>query len=43
MDTIFMNSKTSKNSDPYRLILNCVDKINAKRSDNYVALSNLNI
>ena len=35
MDTIFMNS------DPHRLLLNITDKINLKRSDKYVALSNL--
>ena len=41
MDTIFMNSENSKTSDPYRLLLNLTDKINLKRSDKYVALSNL--
>ena len=39
MDTIFMNSKNSKTSDPHRLLLNLTDKINLKRSDKYVALS----
>ena len=38
-----MNSKNSETSDPYRLLLNLTDKINLKRSDKYVALSNLNI
>ena len=33
--TIFMNSEKSKTSDPHRLLL--------KRSDNYIALSNLSI
>ena len=28
MDTIFMNSKNSKASDPHRLLLNLADKIN---------------
>ena len=28
MDTTFMNSKNSKTSDPYRLLLNLTDKIN---------------
>ena len=28
-----MNSKNSKTSDPQRLLLNLVDKINLKRSD----------
>ena len=41
MDTIFINSATSKTSDPHRLLLNLSDKINLKRSDKYVALSNL--
>ena len=41
MDTIFMNSENSKTSNPHRLLLNLLDKINLKRSDKYVALSNL--
>ena len=48
MDTIFMNSVnsktvTSKTRDPQRLLLNLLDKINLKRSDNNVPLSNLSI
>ena len=43
MDTIFMNSKNSRTSDPHRLLLNLTYKINLKRSNKYVALSNLNI
>ena len=43
MDTIFMNSGNSKTSDPHRLLLNLLDKINLKRSDKYVAVSNLSI
>ena len=43
MDTIFMNFKNSKTSDPHRLLLNLKDKINLKRSDKYVALSNSTI
>ena len=43
MDTIFMNSENSKTSDSHRLLLNLSDKINLKRSDKYVALSNLSI
>ena len=43
MDTIFMNSENSKTSDPQRLLLNLSDKIGLKRSDKYVALSNLRI
>ena len=38
-----MNSKNSKTSDPYRLLLNLTGKINLKRSDTYFALSNLSI
>ena len=38
-----MNSENSKTSDPHRLLLNLTDKINLKRSDKYVALSNLSI
>ena len=38
-----MNSGNSKTSDPHRLLLNLSDKINLKRSDKYVALSNLSI
>ena len=38
-----MNSEDSKTSDPPRLLLNLSDKINLRRSDKYVALSNLSI
>ena len=41
MDTIFMNSKNSKTSDLYRLLLNLLDIITLKRSSEYVDLSNL--
>ena len=43
MDTIFMNSKSSRTSDLHRILLNLTDKINLKISDKFVALSNLNI
>ena len=43
MGTVFMNSENSKTSDPHRLLLNLLDKINLKRSAEYVALSNLSI
>ena len=43
MDTIFMNSVNSKISNFHRLLLSLSDKINLKRSDKYVALSNLSI
>ena len=38
-----MNSENSKASDPHRLLLNLSEKIYLKRSDKYVALSNLSI
>ena len=38
-----MNSENSKTIDPQRLLLNLTNKINLKRSDKYVALSNLSI
>ena len=43
MGTKFMNSENSKTFEPYRLLLNLSDKINLKRSNKYVALSNLSI
>ena len=43
MDTIFMNSGNSKTSDPHRLLLSLSDKISLKKSNKYVALSNLSI
>ena len=43
MNTIFMNSKNSKTSDPHRLLFDLREKVNLKRSDKYVALSNLSI
>ena len=43
MDSIFMNSENSKISDTHTLSLNLSDKIDLKRSDKYVALSNLSI
>ena len=33
METKFINSESSKTSDPYRLLLNLTDKINIKRSN----------
>ena len=36
MDTIFMNSKNTKTSEPHRLLLNFADKIDLKRSDKHV-------
>ena len=43
MDAIFTNSENSETSDPNRLLLSVADKINLKKSDKYVALSNLSI
>ena len=43
MNTIFMNSKNSKTSDSHRLLLNLTDKIDLRRKDKYIALSNLKI
>ena len=43
MDTIFMNSENSKTSDPQRLLLNITDKIDLRRKDQYIDLSNLSI
>ena len=40
MNTIFMNSKNSKTSDPRRLLLNLTD---INRSDKFVATSNLSM
>ena len=42
MDTIFMKSQNSKNSNPHRLLLNLTDTLDL-RKDKYVALSNLRI
>ena len=41
--TIFINSGNNETRDSYRLLLNYSDKINLRRSDKYVALSNLTI
>ena len=43
MYTTLMNSKSSKTSDSYRLLLNHTDKTNLRRSGKYVALSNISI
>ena len=43
MNTIFMNFKNSKTSDPHNLLLNLTDKIDLRRKDKYIALSNLSI
>ena len=38
-----MNSENSKTTDTHRLLLKLTDKINLKRTDIYVTLSNLSI
>ena len=38
MDTVFINSRNSKTSDLYRLLINLSDEINLKRSEKYLAL-----
>ena len=43
MNTIFMNSKNSKTYDSHRLLLNLADKIDLRREENYIVLSNLSI
>ena len=42
-NTISMNSKNSETPDPHRPLLNLSNKIDLKRKDKYVALSNLSI
>ena len=43
MNTIFMNSKNSKISDPHRILLSLTDRIELRRKDKYIVLSNLSI
>ena len=43
IDTIFMNLKNSKTSNPHTQLLNLSDEVNLKRSDKYVTLPNLSI
>ena len=43
MDTIFINSRNSKTSEPRRLLINLSNKVNLKRKDKYVALSDPSI
>ena len=38
-----MNFENSKTSDPRRLLLNLTEKMDLKRKDRYIALSNLSI
>ena len=41
MDTIFMNSENSKTSEPHVLILKLSDKLDLRRGEKIIALSNL--
>ena len=41
MDTIFMNSQTSKTSDPHRLLLNLSDKMKFKKLVNMLLYQTL--
>ena len=43
MDTIFMNSENSRTSQYHVLVLNLTDKLDLRRGQNTVALSNLSI
>ena len=43
MNTIFMNSKNSKTSEPYILILKLTDKLDLRIDEKSIALSNLSI
>ena len=43
MDSIFMNSKNSQTSKPHVLILKFTDKLDLRRGENRIALSNLSI
>ena len=43
MNTIFINSENSKTSKPHVLILKFTDKLDLRRCENRIALSNLSI
>ena len=43
MNTIFMDSKNKKTSDPHRLLLNLKNKIDLRRKDKEIALLNPSI
>ena len=38
-----MNSRNSKTSDPQRQLFNLTERVDLKRKDKYIALSNLTI
>ena len=43
MDTIFMNSKNNQTSKPHVLILKFINKLDLRRGENRITLSNLSI
>ena len=43
MDTIFMNSENSKTSEYHVLVLKLTDKLDLRRGEKTIALSNLSI
>ena len=43
METIFMNSENSKTSEPHVLILKLTEKLDLRRDEKSIALSNLSI
>ena len=43
MNAIFMNSENSKTSEPYVLILKLTDKLDLRRGEKKIAISNLSI
>ena len=43
MDTILMNTENSKTSKPHVLLLKLIDKLDLRRGEKIIALSNLSI
>ena len=43
MDTIFISSEKSKTSEPHILIINLTEKLDLRRGEHIIALSNLSI
>ena len=43
METFFMNTKNSKNSEPYRFKYNLIDKLDLRNPNINMALANLSI
>ena len=43
MDSTFVNSERSKTSHPHRLLLNLTDKIDFRRAEKSILLSNLSV